>query len=70
MKYVVAVGDMKIGQKSNTIVTHYTVLKKLLWKNNILLETEDTGGTASRTVHFNVATGQTIISSNGQKREL
>ena len=54
----------KIGERN------YTVLKKLLWKKNILLETEDTGGTASRTVHFNIATGQTIISSNGQKREL
>ena len=54
----------KIGERN------YTVLKKLLWKNNILLETEDIGGTASRTVHFNVDTGQTIISSNGQKREL
>jgi chemotaxis protein CheD len=54
----------KIGERN------YTVLKKLLWKNNILLETEDIGGAASRTVHFNIATGQTIISSNGQKREL
>ena len=54
----------KIGERN------YTVLKKLLWKNNILLETEDVGGAASRTVHFNVATGQTIISSKGQKREL
>ena len=54
----------KIGERN------YTVLKKLLWKNNILLETEDIGGTASRTVHFNIATGQTVISSNGQKREL
>lgn len=54
----------KIGERN------YTVLKKLMWKNNILLETEDVGGTASRTVHFNIATGQTIISSNGQKREL
>ena len=54
----------KIGERN------YTVLKKLLWKNNILLETEDVGGVASRTVHFNVANGQTIISSQGQKREL
>lgn len=54
----------KIGERN------YTVLKKLLWKNNILLETEDIGGTGSRTVHFNVATGQTLVSSNGQKREL
>ncbi len=54
----------KIGERN------YTVLKKLLWKNNILLESEDIGGAQSRTVHFNIANGQTIISSNGQKREL
>ena len=54
----------KIGERN------YIVLKKLLWKNNILLETEDVGGTASRTVQLDVATGQTLISSNGQKRNL
>ena len=54
----------KIGERN------HIVLKKLLWKNNILLETEDVGGTASRTVQLDVATGQTIISSNGQKRNL
>jgi len=54
----------KIGERN------YTILKKLLWKNNILLETEDVGGTTSRTLHLDVATGFTIISSNGQKREL
>jgi chemotaxis protein CheD len=54
----------KIGERN------YTVLKKLLWKNNILLKTEDIGGTASRTVHFDIDTGQTVISSNGQKRSL
>jgi chemotaxis protein CheD len=54
----------KIGERNHTI------LKKLLWKNNILLETEDVGGTASRTLHFDVATGQTVISSNGKKRNL
>ena len=54
----------KIGERN------YTVLKKLLWKNNVLLEGEDVGGTPSRTVHFDVATGQTVITSNGSKREL
>ena len=54
----------KIGERNHTI------LKKLLWKNNILLDIEDVGGTASRTVHFDVATGQTVISSNGKKRNL
>ncbi len=54
----------KIGERN------YTVLKKLLWKNNILLEAEDIGGTASRTVHFDMAAGQTVISSGGKKSEL
>ncbi|CAB1068089.1 Chemotaxis protein CheD [Olavius algarvensis Delta 1 endosymbiont] len=51
-------------------IRNHTVLKKLLWKNNILLESEDVGGTAGRTVHFELATGQTVVSSNGQKRQL
>ena len=54
----------KIGHRN------YTVLKKLLWKNNILLNAEDVGGTKSRTVNFDISTGKTIISSNGQKEEL
>jgi chemotaxis protein CheD len=54
----------KIGQRN------YTVLKKLLWKNNVLLESEDVGGNSSRTVHFDLSTGQAIISRNGQKWEL
>ena len=54
----------KIGERN------YTVLRKLLWKNNMLLETEDVGGTASRTIHFDIASGQTVISSNGNKRHL
>ncbi len=54
----------KIGERN------YTVLKKLLWKNNILLEAEDVGGTVSRTVYLDLATGQTVISSGGKKTEL
>ncbi len=54
----------KIGERN------YTVLKKLLWKNNILLKAEDIGGTVSRTVYLDLATGQTVISSGGQKAEL
>jgi len=54
----------KIGERN------YTVLKKLLWKNNILLETEDVGGTASRTLHFDISTGQTVVTINGAKRNL
>jgi chemotaxis protein CheD len=54
----------KIGERN------YTVLKKLLWKNNILLEAEDVGGSVSRTLHFDVSTGQVLLSSNGTKKAL
>jgi chemotaxis protein CheD len=54
----------KIGARN------YIVLKKLLWKNNILLEAEDVGGAESRTVHFDISTGQTIINSKGVRNEL
>ena len=49
---------------------NYTILKKLLWKNKVLLESEDVGGTISRTVNFDVSTGKTTISTGGKKKEL
>ncbi len=54
----------KIGERN------FTVLKKLLWKNNVMLTSEDTGGTDARTVNFALASGQTILSSKGRKWEL
>lgn len=54
----------KIGQRN------HTVLKKLLWKNKVMIETEDVGGTNSRTVHFNLASGQVVISSGGKESVL
>ncbi|MFZ7125710.1 MAG: chemotaxis protein CheD [Desulfobacterales bacterium] len=54
----------KIGERN------FTVLKKLLWKNNILLKAEDIGGPSGRTVHFELATGSVRISSNGTVKVL
>ncbi len=47
----------KIGEKN------YAVLKKILWKNNILLESEEVGGAANRTVQFNVTTGEMTVTT-------
>jgi chemotaxis protein CheD len=54
----------KIGERN------YTVLKKLLWKNNILMAAEDVGGSQSRTIHFDIGQGRIQLSSNGEKRLL
>jgi chemotaxis protein CheD len=51
----------KIGERN------YTVLRKLLWKNSILLDAEDIGGTISRTVFFEISSGRTVIASNGNE---
>ena len=54
----------RIGERN------YTVLKKLLWRNNILMAAEDVGGSQSRTIHFDIGQGQIVLSSNGGKRLL
>ena len=51
----------KIGERN------FTILKKILWKNNILLSAKDVGGTKSRTVYFELSSGEITISSKGQK---
>ena len=42
-------------------------LKKLFWKNGVLLKGEDLGGHISRTMTLDVATGEIRIKSNGQE---
>ena len=54
-------GLFKIGERN------YTVLRKVLWKNNIMIQHEDVGGTAPRTMYLHMSTGQTIIKSGGRE---
>ena len=43
-------------------------LRKLLWKNGVLLHADDVGGVqTSRTVYLDVATGTFTVRSNGQE---
>jgi chemotaxis protein CheD len=44
---------------------NYTVLRKILWKNDILIDAHDTGGTTSRTLFFHVGSGQTVVKKKG-----
>ena len=57
-------GFFKIGERN------FTVLRKLLWKNNIMIDKEDIGGTQSRTVSVSVATGRVIVKSDGKETAL
>jgi len=49
----------RIGERN------FVALRKLLWKNNVLIESYDVGGTHSRTLTISMATGEVIVQSNG-----
>ena len=44
---------------------NYTAIRKVLWQHGLLIEKEDIGGTAPRTVYVRVADGSVTIKSNG-----
>ncbi|MBI3206326.1 MAG: chemotaxis protein CheD [Myxococcales bacterium] len=45
-------------------------LRKLLWKNGVLLKGEDVGGTTSRTLSLSLSTGEVLVKSGGVERPL
>lgn len=57
-------GMFKIGMRN------HTVLRKVLWKNNILIAAEDVGGTAARTMYLYMSDGRTTIKTRGVETEL
>jgi len=54
----------KIGKRN------YTVLRKVLWKNNILIKGENVGGSSARTLVLDVLTGRTVVKMDGKELEL
>lgn len=68
-----AIGAAKMLDENNLFrigERNYTVMRKILWKNDILLCAEDVGGTISRTVYLKIDDGRTIVKSGGKEREL
>ena len=53
-------GYFEIGKKN------YTVLRKVLWKNNLLITSEHIGGEHSRTVSLDIASGQVTVRTAGK----
>jgi chemotaxis protein CheD len=46
------------------------ILRKLLWKNGLLLESHDVGGSNSRTMSLEIGTGTVTIKSGGEMKNL
>ena len=57
-------GLFNIGERN------YTVMRKILWKNNILISGENIGGTFSRTVTLYLNDGRTTVKIDGVEKDL
>lgn len=57
-------GLFNIGERN------YTVMRKILWKNNILINSENIGGTASRTITLHMDSCKTMLKIAGEETEL
>ena len=49
---------------------NYIMLRRLLWKNGVLIKAEDVGGTIPRTMYLEIGTGQIRVVSAGIERQL
>jgi chemotaxis protein CheD len=57
-------GLFNIGERN------YITLRKLLWKNSLLINSEDVGGNDSRTLYLEIDTGKVIVKSLDRNIEL
>jgi chemotaxis protein CheD len=57
-------GVFDIGRRN------YTILRKMLWKNNVMITAEDVGGAKSRTARLYIDSGRTTVTSMGKEVEL
>lgn len=56
--------DMAIGQRN------IAMLKKLMWKNGVLMKKHELGGTEPRNMSLDIATGEVTVAFGGQTRVL
>lgn len=49
---------------------NYISLKKVFWKNNILIRAQDVGGAKARTMYLHIGSGRVCLSNAGEQWEL
>lgn len=52
-------GRFRIGERN------FTVLRKILWKNDLLIRSDDVGGTIARTMTLRMDSGETFVKIKG-----
>ncbi len=69
MKIYVAGGSEILDQKGffNIGKRNYMALKKMFFKNNVMINRQDIGGNVNRTVRIEIATGEIYVKTSGSK---
>jgi len=69
MKVVVTGGAQILDQKGffNIGKRNYLILRKLFWKNNVMIDYEDVGGTYNRTIKMIISDGSIWIKKGGEE---
>jgi len=49
---------------------NYTALRKIFWRNNVLIQSEHVGGSISRTMRLQIGTGRVTIGNQRMKQVL
>lgn len=49
---------------------NFVMLRKLLWKNGVLLKSYDVGGTQSRTMSLEIGSGEVTVKVHGNSTKL
>lgn len=57
-------GTFNIGKRN------YVMLRQIFWKNNVLIDAEDVGGSISRTMKLEIATGKVTVKNRSREIEL
>lgn len=71
LKIIVVGGSQILDQKGlfNIGKRNHTVIRKMLWKNNAMIDFEDVGGSVNRTLKLEIETGQAWLKVSGTEME-
>ena len=71
LKVIVVGGAQILDQKGlfNIGKRNHTILRKLFWKNNVMIDFEDVGGNVNRTLRLEIESGQAWLKTGGMGME-
>jgi chemotaxis protein CheD len=68
MKVIVVGGAQILDQKGffNIGKRNHMAVRKIFWKNKVMIDHEDVGGTVNRTIRLDISTGDVHIKVSGK----